>query len=246
MAGNFASASSQYINFDAHAVGLETAQGSISLWFKISSSGLINTLISGGDASDNNTYTPLYVGGNITGSYADESLNWVVYDNGATTISAFVRNGQDYYNDGVWHNCIIVMDGSDNRIYMDGSKQSLTFAGGAVNTANALLTTGTFDSFRTSGVWVSNVMYNKLNGQLDDLRIYDSNKYISDSDAKTIYNNRGNDGIITGLKGRWLMDELSAGQTITTAHDISGNGCDGTGTNSPTYSSAPLRTKRSR
>lgn len=233
MSGSFASASSEYVNLSAHAASLETAQGSVSVWFRLSTAGL-HTIIGAGQSGATGG-SAFFVGGNMTGTYADESLAWF---GDYPTLSMFVRKGTDYYNDGVWHNAIAVCDASDNRIYVDGVRETVSFDTGAANTANGLLTDATFDVFYIAA---RQNLTSYFNGQIDDVRIYDTNKYINDNEAKIMYENIRNDGITTGLKARWLMDEQSDGTAMTSAIDISGNGYNGVPTNSPTIEAPPFK-----
>ena len=229
MAGDFVSASSEYIDLSSHAASLQTAQGSLSLWFKTStqSKALIGCGQSGGTGG-----SMLFVG-NSTGTYADESLSWFGDFN---TMLCHVRLGHSFYTDDVWHNVIVVMDASDNRIYVDGVKQTLTFENGGLTTANAFLTDATFNVFYI-GMRQNSTLH--FDGQLADVRIYNSNKYINDSEAATIYHSRGNDNITTGLVARWLMNEQPTGSTMTSAIDIGGNGYDGSLTTAPDVIDSP-------
>ena len=84
-----------------------------------------------------------------------------------------------------------------------------------------------------------------MNSDLTIFKGIISNIGLDDSECIEISGGNGNDGIVRGLQHRWLIDEESAGQTITTAQDLYG-GADGSGTNSPTYVGDVLRFKRNR
>jgi len=74
------------------------------------------------------------------------------------------------------------------------------------------------------------------------MRLY--NRQVSLAEIKSIYYAQGNDNIVNGLVGRWLMNEKPDGQAATVANsviDISGNGNHGTPVNSPTYRGAPMK-----
>ena len=78
-----------------------------------------------------------------------------------------------------------------------------------------------------------------FNGIIDDLRVY--SRGLTDAEAINYCNSKGNDGITGNLELHLRMNEGTTGSNITTALDISGNGRDGTGTNTPTYIDTPLR-----
>ena len=234
MAGSFDSASTEYINLSTHSASLQTTQGSISLWFKIPNTG-INAAVGAGDSSGT-AGSALFVGGNISSSYPDESLAW--FGDGPV-LRMYVRNGLDFYNDDEWHNFIVVADAIDNRIYVDGVKESITFGNGGATTSNGLLTDSPFNAVYLGLRQNASL---PINGELDDVRIYDSNKYISDAEAKIIYESRGSDGITTVLKARYLMREQGNGSTMTSSIDYSVNGYNGTPTNTPTIEASPVRT----
>ena len=84
-----------------------------------------------------------------------------------------VRNGEGFYMDGQWHNAIVVMDGIENRIYVDGVKQALSFVNGNTSTPNQFI----------NNTVVSNVAIGRrfftgspvyLNGSAIDVRIDDN------------------------------------------------------------------------
>jgi hypothetical protein len=239
MAGKFDKTTTQHVDLSSHAANLETAQGSLVIWFKYTDTSGVMYAIGFGSPGTTD-FGGLYMGGNLSGAYADESLAWGLKSGNANKIFAFVRNGEGFYADGKWHCAIIVMDGASNRIYVDGVKQTLTFSTGGPTTGNALITTATFNSIAIGRRFFTS-SFLPYNGSIFDVRIYDNTKYISDAEAKLIFEERGADGITKGLKARYRMDEQSDGSIMTSAIDISGNGYNGTPTNSPTIEAAPFK-----
>lgn len=80
---------------------------------------------------------------------------------------------------------------------------------------------------------------------VDDLRYY--NRVLSLAEVKSIHYAQGNDNIVNGLVGRWLMNEKADGQVAAGASfviDISGNGNHGTPVNEPVYRGASLKLVR--
>ena len=68
----------------------------------------------------------------------------------------------------------------------------------------------------------------RLQGTLDDVRSY--NRVLSAEEVATIYAVRGHDGIVDGLTGRWLMNELALGDTVPTGSVSIGTSASSTGT----------------
>lgn len=79
-----------------------------------------------------------------------------------------------------------------------------------------------------------------FNGKQWDFRMY--NRTLSTAERAIIYYSRGNDNIVDGLLGRWLMNEKPDGTAASgsnTVIDISGNNNSGTPYNSPVYRGSP-------
>jgi len=243
MAGSFASASSEYIDLDSSSASLDTANGWLSMWFKASTS-QSNIVLEMG--YDGNNFIRIAVGPS-TSSWTDESIIYERYVSSAYSVRCAVANGHDFYLDGAWHNMIIQMNG-DNKCFVDGVEQTLEYSGdssggpwGDAATANSFLSTGGTNKFRLGYAFTYGA---GLNGQMFDVRIYDNTMPATASIAKIIYESRGNDGLTTGLKGRWLMNEQTTGATMTSAIGVSPNGFDGTPTNTPTVVEGPFKLVR--
>lgn len=132
--------------------------------------------------------------------------------------------------DGEYHHMAGTYDGSDMKIYFDGVEVGTKSVSGAIST------------------YVTNIVIARYLNQptlyadceYEDIRISDTG--YSASDIQAIYGGQGNANIIKSLKGRWIGQQKSAGQVITTLPDISGNGNDFSPQNSPTYVASPIRT----
>jgi hypothetical protein len=203
--------------------------------FKLPSTGL-NCIFGWGQSGSTTNWGGIFVGGNFTGSYADESLGWII--NGR--IGMYVRNGTDFYNDNVEHSLVVPCGDGNNRIYIDGVLQTVSFNVGSASTANALITSTSFDSLAIGKrFYPGSPLY--MTGTACDVRIYDSTNYFGTNNAEIYHDNVGNDGLTTGIKARYRIDENSEGQTIINPIDISGNSYNGSPTNSPTYIATPLK-----
>tara|TARA_R100001230_G_C5649435_1_gene154743 strand:+ start:98 stop:817 length:720 start_codon:yes stop_codon:yes gene_type:complete len=237
MAAKFVPASLQSIDLSAHAGSLETLNGSLSIWFNSSDPSNNMYVFGFGDVGTAH-FGGLIVGYNLTAGYGDESLMWAVRTSGFTRILTVVRNGEGFYMDGKWHHFLVVMDGIDNRIYVDGVKQTLSFTHGSTSTSNAFITTNTFNNVAIGRrFYTGSPLY--MSGSLFDTRIYTSS--LDDKKAKNIYGGRGRDGIVKGLKARYRLDGGPSGSIITSAKDISKNSYDGNPVNDPVYEASPFK-----
>jgi hypothetical protein len=119
------------------------------------------------------TFVGIYLGGSITGNYADEMVTMLsdgtgksCYWTDANTISAFTA--------GTWYNLVFVY-ASDNQytLFIDGVDygQCTKF--------------GTFTRFDSETLLVGRYSTNYFDGQLDDLRIY--NRTLSATEVQELY-----------------------------------------------------------
>jgi hypothetical protein len=233
MAGNFVRASVQHLIANSLSA---INNGTLTIAIK-SSNSVLQTFFCGDSGSSTN-YNQAVWGGNFTGAYADESIGWQTITSGSPVLTMVVRNGTSFYQDGTWHKFAFRIDGSANQIFVDGTKPTVSFANGSSTTSNVFIPYATRVEIARFVASATNL----LDGQIDDLRIY--NVGLNDSECLAITSGNGNDAIVRGLQMHLRMDEASAGQTITIANDISGNNINGTGANSPTYIGSPIRILR--
>ena len=165
--------------------------------------------------------------GNVDGSVSD----FAVYSQNSDTTKLAIGFGgvsedtssTGLLSTGVWFNVVIAKGTTNTRVYHNGV-QVINTATNHFNNSNLNL-----------GVFSTSFYFD---GKLSDVRAYE-NVELSASDAMAIYNNRGNDNIVNGLKLRALFLEKSVGQTVTAPVDLYGNTL--TPNASPTYVSSPLR-----
>lgn len=241
MAGNFVAASSQHVDLTSHIAGLKTPNGWMSFWFKSSTTGALHPVISmGNDTAPVWSVIKVYIGGGAS-AWADESIWFQYYDqalSGTGPVLQFaVRHGHDFYLDGVWHHFLIKVDGA-NKIFVDGAEESVSFSHGSASTTDYFFTTTNADD---AGIALSAWALGYPTCEIEDVRIYDNTIAPDLSIAKNIYYSRGCDGITNGIKGHWRLTGDGQGENMGTVVDLSGNGYDGTPTNTPTYIDAPFR-----
>jgi len=138
-------------------------------------------------------------------------------------------------SDGDWHHVVGMRDEANSLIsvYVD------TILSDSAIESSVGSTDSTVDLYIGSSVAYPSY----FDGIIDDVRIY--NRALSLPEIQSIYHSRGSDNIINGLVGRWLMNEDTDGATTSGAGstiDISGNGNDGSPTDTPiTYRATPIK-----
>jgi len=155
-----------YIDLDAH-IGDFSSQstGTISLWFKTASSGY-QALISASDKGDGSSnYTILMNAGDIT-------LN--IRDNAVYAIDA---TNTTNYNDNEWHHLAWTVDGSGNKLYIDGSQITLTYSAGSASTQAYFSSITDLDALTIGGnkdTHGSLRVESKFNGSMANVALYSS------------------------------------------------------------------------
>jgi len=84
----------------------------------------------------------------------------------------FVRNGEYAYTDGDWHHFAVCTGAGDNRIYIDGLNESVTFHAGSSST-NEFSNIDNPDSMKIGARKINGGFSGYFAGTIDDVRIYD-------------------------------------------------------------------------
>ncbi|MFA7171214.1 MAG: DUF2341 domain-containing protein [Candidatus Paceibacterota bacterium] len=183
-----------------------TDEITISTWVKTSQSKNYQRISDKLDVWQFYTYTTT---GNLGSALYTSSGNYGDKDSGK------------FIADGIWHNVILVYNGSYIRFYVDGIK-----------TPNEFSQTGTLN-INTNDVYIGNrgTLDRGFQGSIDDVRIY--NRALSEDEIEQLYLEGEATGLYdnSGLVGSWHFSE-GAG---TTAYDTSGSANHGTLTNGPTW-----------
>jgi hypothetical protein len=160
-----------YVDLSPHVANIEGLnQGTLSGWFKTETGG--TTIFSISESSANNNLLRLNIG-MTTSYYGDESLSTHLRRNNNKLLWMYVRNGEEFYTDNKWHHFAIVIGNGNNRIYIDGINQLLTFMYGHsamnefsnINNPNRMH----IGNIERSG----HVQQRHFQGQIDELRIWD-------------------------------------------------------------------------
>ena len=204
------------ISLPPDLLGLGT--GTVSAWIK-SDSNHRGAILGWGDNGTTNWGS--FEIGPSTGAYEDEIITYV--NNGGSSLLVMTAHDTETSNsyllsDDTWHHLVAVVDGTENTIYLDGIKQTISYATGDASTDNAFLNTGGDTVFS-----IGNSTYSSghipFNGSIADIRIY--NRALSSDEVSSLYNS--GDIITNGLVGHWPLSE-GAGSVVydtTTATDPS-------------------------
>jgi len=227
-----------WVDLANHVSNVEgLSSGTLSAWFKTSASAhassedqVIFAINQNTDPTNNNM--SLAVGEN-TGSYADESLGFVVVDGGSVTLRIQVRRGTTFFKDGLWHHVVVSTGGGNNTIYVDGVDQApyITFQAGDSST-NEFSNISNQDNMSIGVDRRNSSNFGEFTGPIDDVRIY--NRALSASEVSRLYqlgatthqNVTLESGLAEddGLVGHWTFD---GPDMVSNVADRSGNGNNG-------------------
>jgi hypothetical protein len=211
-----------YVDLDSHVANFVSLnQGTIAGWFKTNSI-TAQMVFSISDNSTNNNQ--IWVGlGSTTSAYSDESIHFSLKRD-SIILSMLVRKGQTFYQDGKWHHFAIVSDDGDNRIYMDGTSQPVTFKKGNATT-NELLNINNADRMRIGNLnREGDQNLYQFQGQIDEVRVWNVARSQAQIQADMYSPLTGSE---SGLVGYWPFEEGSG----TTASDNTTNTNNGKLTN---------------
>lgn len=138
--------------------------------------------------------------------------------------------------DGAWHHVTVTRTSSGILIYIDGVSVSVTIEHAGISSEN-------FTNSANFNIGYDNGS-NYYKGLLDEVRVY--NRALSGTEITNLYqtsakasmNTSENSDLTSGLVGLWSFN--GADVSGTTAYDRSGQGNDGTLTNSPTVTTGKI------
>ncbi|PYQ19399.1 MAG: hypothetical protein DMF81_22005 [Acidobacteria bacterium] len=137
----------------AHNSALDAFPLTVSVWFKTSTTSGVRGLVSKYLPASYNGYQIFFSNGNLCAWYWKDISNYV-YDGGSCTMSTAG------YNDGQWHQAVLVVDAAGGVLYVDGAQkgsQAWTGTAGAPTTGQEIQL-GHYSSY--------------LPGAIDELRVY--------------------------------------------------------------------------
>lgn len=157
---------------------------------------------------------------------------WGQYGVNGSGIKQIVYSDSGFLNK--WTHYALSYDNANLILYIDGIERVRTsFTGGYSNASSFPFTIG----------YIIPSYY--CNSSFFDGRAYSVG--LTASEINTIYNSKGCDNIIRGLRARWKLDEkplLTTASGSLSVIDISGNGNHMTPVSSPVYCEAPMITTR--
>lgn len=158
-------------SYDMPASGAKT----IEIWFNASSTQNMSYPAVLGGANES-----LWVAGNITTTYSDESIYWY---NNPSQLGLVIREGHNKYADNKWHHLVIVDTGSSHKMYIDGNEKSFTYSYGSSSTRLH------FDNLHIGRGYSSTDSF--FTGKVGQLRIY--NEGLTADQVKQNFNFTKND-----------------------------------------------------
>jgi len=172
-------ASPGHFNFHSNGVRatntdtISITTGAAEFWIRVDNDGLTGARIFFGDGTNHWFST-----GHITGEIGDESLEF--NHNSGPTMD--YRNGHADFADGVWRHLVSVVDGTDNKIYIDGAAVSTYFRRG-----NATSTSGKLWDATTTRIGGYGVSSYTFSGDVAVVRLYSAG--LTASEVLQNYNN---------------------------------------------------------
>jgi hypothetical protein len=174
----------------------------------------------------------------------NDTVRGVATVRGYTVSSSFAVAADLHYATDTWYLIAAIYDSglaNDHQLFRNGVEASYASGspaagvGSEVDDAPYNMTIG-------SEAGVSGHVFD---GFMDDLRVY--NRRLSQAELQTIHACRGTDNIVNGLVARWQMDEQANGVAASgsgVVRDVGPNGHHGTPSNSPTYRTGVIRSRR--
>jgi hypothetical protein len=184
---NFVNSSSPYyFNFGSGkyvttTYSLPTSGGvSIELWFNANSG--VSSYMAGNNNASNALRNGIIIG-DLTGSFPNESITFYQstgLSTGADYVIFAVEEGNTKYQDGAWHQLLLIDTGSGHEVYVDGASKTLTYepaAGGPGTRIN-------WTNFSLSKVnWTTG---GYMNGSIGQCSIYE--KALTQSEVLASFN----------------------------------------------------------
>ena len=154
--------SNDYVDLTSHVANFSgLSEGTISAWIKTSDSD--GAIFSLNDSGDGDSGIIFYVW--------NGKLTFSVVDRGNYSLDVVTNANID---DNVWHHVAITVDGSGNKLFIDGVKQnSLTYYDGSASTQEFFSDVSRLDFMAIGAQNNDSSLANELEGFLDDVRVYD-------------------------------------------------------------------------
>ena len=151
-----------YVDLTTHRASFTSlSQGTISAWVKTATTGE-GYIVSADNTSYDRAYTSLFVYQN--------KLNFWVANQGTYVLQAQTTVS---VNDNNWHHVAVTVDGSGNKLYIDGIEKAVTYSTGSAS-MRSFFSDVTGIDFMSIGIDKDNTgLSGSMNGLLDDVRIYD-------------------------------------------------------------------------
>jgi len=154
--------SNDYVNLDAHVSNFQgLTEGTISAWVK--TTGGSQWIFSASDSGDNFSDISLRLD-------SSGHLEFDVYNDGAILAVESTAS----INDGLWHHVAVTVDTSGNALFIDGVQAAVNYNTGSASSNVFFDDVTNLDSMGIGRLLYSGGSSFHFNGQIDDVRVYDS------------------------------------------------------------------------
>ena len=153
-----------YIDLNNVSNFANLTQGTISAWFKTPDLASYRTLISGSDRTDGSSECILLF--TNTGK-----IRYVNQDNASVSIEVDTNSA---FDDNEWHHVALTVDGTGNKIYVDGSLQPVTYVDGSSSTQKFFNDVNDIDSLKIGANEDSSGTESFFNGSIANVAIHSS------------------------------------------------------------------------
>jgi len=195
-----------------------TDELSISAWFKTTYTGATSVIVGKDAAAGTNKRAYM-----LFWSGATNTMRFFVWKSGNLGKSVASTST---VTDGNWHHVLAVNDGTDLKIYVDGTLEGTNLGGGGT------IQNATTDFYIGRRQGLSNGLYKSFwNGSIDEVAIWNSDQ---SSNVSTIYNSGLPNDISSLSPVSWWR--CGDGDTAPTLTDNGSGGNNGTMTNFSTFS----------
>ncbi|MFO0701136.1 MAG: DUF4347 domain-containing protein, partial [Nitrospira sp.] len=181
-----------YVNLTARLSSFSSlSQGTIATWVKFTGTGM-QTIYNIGDGASNQNWVFFYVeNGNLRAEVEVNNSPQLRVVSNATI------------NDGNWHHVAFTVNSSGNALYIDGQVAARSYEVGSSSTTTFISSINN-EATAEIGAFNDGAINGELNGQLDDVRIY--NRALSATDIGQLYVT-GNDPPVNTVPGAQSTNE---------------------------------------
>ena len=185
-------------------------QGTISAWFKTPDLASYRTLVSGSDRSDGSSECILLL----------TNLGKIRYVNQENASVAIEVDTTSAFDDNEWHHVALTVDGTGNKIYVDGSLQPVAYVNGSSSTQKFFNDVNDIDSLKIGANEDNGGTETFFNGSMANVAIHSS--ALTQSQVQELMFAEKYSGLSTDLKNN-LISWYDMGSSSNPHNDLEGS-----------------------